>query len=29
MSTGPETEAAAFGSAQFLLDQLLKIIDGR
>jgi hypothetical protein len=29
MATGTETEASAFGSAQFLLEQLLKIIDGR
>jgi hypothetical protein len=29
ISTGTETEASAFGSAQFLLEQLLKIIDGR
>jgi hypothetical protein len=29
MSTGTETEASAFGSAQFLLEQLLKILDGR
>jgi hypothetical protein len=29
MGTGTETEAAAFGSARFLLEQLLKIIDGR
>ena len=28
MGTGTETEAAAFGSARFLLEQLLKIIDG-
>ena len=29
MGTGTETEASAFGSAQFLLEQLLKIIDGK
>jgi hypothetical protein len=29
MGTGAETEASAFGTAQFLLNQLLKIIEGQ
>jgi hypothetical protein len=29
MSTGTETEAAAFGSARFLLEKLVEIIDGQ
>jgi hypothetical protein len=28
MGTGTETEAAAFGSARFLLEKLVEIIDG-
>jgi hypothetical protein len=29
MGTGTETEAAAFGSARFLLEKLVEIIDGQ